>query len=762
MPAGERKLATLVFADISGYTDMARRLDPEDVVSVVDPIMRDLQQVAEAHGGTVLMTAGDGVLCAFGVPVVREDDALRAVRAAAEMRALGEAAAGTSGVHIGIASGEILITPDSSPRGWGITGLCVALAARLSDLAVNGEILADEACRGLAGPAARWGPERASQLQGMGERPVLVAQLLDLDGSPNPRGRGPLVARQVEQARLDELLNRVSAEAQSTVVSIQGEAGIGKTRLVEVWLDQHPEVTAITGRCHSYGDARPLAGLLDAVLEHLRLRALLERHALLQLLSPLAEADAVVSRVLALAGAEPSPPAEDFSSVVAHAVRSLLAALAARSPLAVVVDDVHWAGDDLIAFLEDLDERPISVPLLVIALQREGPCWGSTPPLEPLPIWAVRQLVAARLPSAPRSLAEALHARTGGNPLYLGESLNLLDDGAPLDSVTHQLPPSVRALLAARLDSLPTDAKEVALVASAGADLATSEALTVLLARSPEDALKTLVERGVLVEVTGGGYRFGHRLFQEVAYSALTRSRRVELHLGYLDLLGPESPSLRGFHAESAWQHLGADSPMRAEVAVRALTELQVLGETLFAWQASGAKGVFERADLVARDLPDDPSGLVATHLATYAQVLVDIGDLSEALGTAQRAREAACDARSEALARLAVGHAFARIGEMEQARNELQPVLEADDAGLRGRALKVLGLTWRFESEERFCILLEEAHRALAEAGDQAGQAEVSGCWPTCSRCRAAASSSGGTRSRPLRSASTTCAGER
>lgn len=726
MLSGERKLATLLFADLSGYTEMARRLDPEDVVSVVDPVMRDLQRVAEAHGGTVLMTAGDGVLCAFGVPLVREDDALRAVRAAGEMRSLAEVAAGTEGVHIGIASGEILITPDGSPRGWGITGLCVALATRLSDLAGDGEILADEVCRQLAGPSARWGPVRASQVQGMGDRPVMVAQLLGLDDSPSPRAREPLVARQVELARLDELLTRVTAEQRSFVVSVQGDAGIGKSRLLEAWLDRHPEITAITGQCHSYGASRPLAGLLDAVLDHLRLRGLLTHEGLLGLLSAQTEAHALVSRLLAIAAAEQGPAAEDVGSVLAHALRCVLEALTQESPCVLVVEDAHWAGEDVLAFLTDLHGRHLPVRLLVVAVQRDGPGWEAMPTLEPLPDWACRQLIEQRLPRAPDALVSALLERTGGNPLYLQESLNLLEEGIGGKGGQSQLPPSVRALLAARLDSLDPEAKEIALFASAGADLVWADHLARLTGAQPDEALRTLVARGILIAVTSGGYRFGHRLFQEVAYSALTRSRRVWLHLSYLDLLEDESPAVRAFHAESAWQHLAAEAPERGAVATRALTELHALGETLFAWQATGARAVFVRAEAVMDDVPNASDGAVTAALATYAQVLIDLGDLLEALAVAQRARDKATDAHSEAASRLALGHALARLGRMGEARLEVQPLLGRDEPGLRGRALKVLAETWRFESEHRFYELLEEAFEALEQAGDTRGQGEI------------------------------------
>ena len=717
---------------------MTRRLDPEDVVSVVDPLMHDLQRIVEAHGGTVLMIAGDGLLCAFGVPHAREDDALRAVRAAHDMRELASRAAGTSGLHAGLASGEVLITPDSSPRGWGITGLCVALATRLADLAKSGVILADTECRRLSGTLPQWGQEYEAEIQGMGEAACAVAELESIVEEPAPRPLGDFVDRMVQQARLEECLAAVASERVSQVVSLRGEAGAGKTRLVGNWLESHPEVTVIKGRCRSYGDERPLAGVLDAVLEHLRIHDLLTQQALVGLLSwlPLDEAEAVAARLLAAAsGSSAWPPAEDVGLALARAVRELLRALAAQVPVVLVVDDGHWAGPDLVAFLNDLSATPESRPLLVVVLLREGQVWGDLPPLESLPAWASKQLVLGRLAGAHDDVVDALVSRTGGNPLYLEESLNLLQDGAADAALSTGVPSSIRALLAARLDALTGDAKEVALVVSAGADISSVEAIRALSDCSDlDESLRLLVSRGVLVNVSGG-YRFAHRMFQEVAYASLTRTRRVQLHIAHLGLLDDENPGLRAFHAEAAWRHLNTGSPERLDVALMALRELKALGDVVSSWQAAAAELVFSRAAPIIDDVVTSSPGPAAAVLAAHAQVLVDLVRLDEALTRARHAVELVdaageTDWEVEAAARLALGHVLARQGQMASARHELDRVLgladAAGDRALRGHALKVLAETWRFESEARFRELLESSHAELLAAGDVGGQAQV------------------------------------
>jgi adenylate cyclase len=495
---GERKLATLLFADLSGYTDLTRRLDPEDVVSVVDPVMRDLQQIAERHGGTVVLVAGDGLLVAFGVPHAREDDSLRAVRAAVEMRQRTGRSQGTPGLHAGIASGEVLITPDPSERGWGITGLCIALAARLSDKAENGVILVDAESQRLVGPDARWGDRRQLELQGMGPAPVTVFELLDAEAGPAPRGSGTFVDRFVEWARLDELLSEVRVEGHSRVVAIEGEAGSGKTRLLEAWSTSHTELVTIWGRCPSYGEHQPLAGLLDALIDHLGEVGLLDPPALTELLQGVSpeEAQATALRLLGHAGVNDAPPAaEQLVEVLGSATRELLSGLSTRSSLAIVIDDVHWGGEDLREFLWGLVKEPLTSPVLIVVLQREGEAWGDLPALPPLPTWAAKELITARIGEAAPTLVNHLLSRTGGMPFYLEECLSLLvEQGAVLDDSDGRrladpgglgsLPTSVRAVLAARLDALPAAAKDVALVASASADLIRAEAVSELMGPS--------------------------------------------------------------------------------------------------------------------------------------------------------------------------------------------------------------------------------------------------------------------------------------
>jgi tetratricopeptide (TPR) repeat protein len=230
--------------------------------------------------------------------------------------------------------------------------------------------------------------------------------------------------------------------------------------------------------------------------------------------------------------------------------------------------------------------------------------------------------------------------------------------------------------------------------------------------------------------VLGGGFRFRHRLLQEVAYAALTRARRVELHLGYLRLQAPDELSLRAFHAQSAWELLNVDSPERAAVALIAVRELRLLGEMVFGWQADGSKGIFERAERMVIDVSDDPDGEVPLLLAAHAQTLVELGQFREAVERAARAVELSASPRVEAAARLAHGRALARSGELERSRAELENVLQLsralEDRALQGRALWALADAWRFTSITTFTELLEAAHEELAAAGDVWAQTQV------------------------------------
>lgn len=745
--AGERKLATLLFADLSGYTDLTRRLDPEDVMSLVEPVMRDLQRIAENHGGTVLMVAGDGVLCAFGVPHTREDDALRAVRAAVEMRSRTGVDEETPGMHAGLASGEVLVAPDSSPRGWGMTGLCIAMATRLADRAADGVILVDPVCRRLAGSAVEWGEEHRIPLQGMGEAPVVVSEVVDVGVTPVTQPDATFVDRLAERARLDNRLSSVRTEGRSRLLAIWGDAGTGKSSLIRDWCQGLDNARALVGTCRSYGAARPLAAVLDPVIEYLTSEGLLEPEALEDLVARVApvEAPAVARRLLALAGVLPdSPPAEDPGGAVAEGVRTLLSAMSADAPLVLAIDDAQWAGDDIKSLLADLHRNPVEGQLLVVVLSRDSEA-QEVAPLGPLPDWAITELITGRVGRPDPELVSSLIARTGGNPLYIEECIRHLleagvieeQDGACVivsSAGLEGLPTSVRALIAARFDSLPAGAKDVALVASASADVAPVATLRAICSEHEVDeALEVLISRGLVQEVLGGGIRFRHRLLQEVAYAALTRARRVHLHLTFLDLLEQDALSLRAFHAEAAWSHLGAASAARPEVAARAVRELRLLGEMVFGWQASGALGVFARAEPMLEHLPAEAAADAALLLAAKAQALIDLGRFSEAKVVASRAVVSALatgETRPEASARLALGHALTRLNEHEPARVELSQVLALADAlwdrQLRGRASWALAHSWRFDSRPQFRALLEQAYEELVAADDQWGRAQV------------------------------------
>jgi class 3 adenylate cyclase len=482
--AGERrKLATLLFCDMSGSTAMGERVDPESVREIMFAYFHEMRGAIERHGGTVEKFIGDAVMAVFGVPVAHEDDALRACRAAFEMqRRLGvlneeleRRYGATIALRIGVNTGEV-VAGEATARQALVTGDAVNVAARLEQAASPGEVLIGEPTFRLVRDAVSADEVAPLVLKGKAE-PLRAYRLTHVEAAAPARARRldtPMVGRRAEV----ELLRAELAEAAAghpVLATVMGEPGVGKSRLAaELISSAQGEFQVLSGRCLQYGEGitywpigeivRQAAAIRD---EHSREEA----QARLNALDP-AEA-AVVAQAIGLQEGHAS------TQEIATAIQRLLGSLARRNRLFLFVDDIHWAEDALLELLAALPAHVGNAPLFILCLARpelrdEHPQWEATVRLQPLERNDSSALVEQLLghASLPAGLAERISSAAAGNPLFVEELVGMLIDDGLLERrngswaadpglAGFSIPPTLRELLGARLDRMPVGERAV-------------------------------------------------------------------------------------------------------------------------------------------------------------------------------------------------------------------------------------------------------------------------------------------------------------
>ena len=569
-----RKLVTLVFADVSGSTALGEQFDAEVVRRVMLEFFEIAREVLELHGGMVEKFVGDAVMAAFGIPRVHEDDALRAVRAAADLRdrlrEFGrevEQRYGTPfGVRIGVNTGEVVAGETASAQAFA-SGDAVNLTARLEQAAPPGEVLLGESTvRLLRGAVAVVAVEPLA-LKGKSQ-PVPAWRLIDVragEMGATRRQDAPLIGRDDELAVLLAAWDRALRDRAVQLVTVVAPAGTGKTRLtmeLAEWLRGDAQV--LTGSCLPYGDGitfRPIAEIVrqaaavDAEGPHDVARSKLAR--LMQHEEGAALICAQLEPVLGLSSRVVSIE-ETFWSV-----RTFLETLASRSPLLVVLDDLHWAEEALLDLIDYLASRAGGVPLLLVCgtrpdlLERRAPLGGrganaATLVLEPLGSSVSGELMRFQLGGGdlPRDLATRILETAAGNPLFIQELVRMLvDEGVVVrrdgawrtTTDVHELamPATIQALLAARLDQLDDGERDIAQRAAVVGEVFSRTAVRELCDEPARlalaDALGSLARKQFITpEVStltaGDAFRFRHVLVRDAAYAGLVKSMRAELH----------------------------------------------------------------------------------------------------------------------------------------------------------------------------------------------------------------------------------------
>jgi class 3 adenylate cyclase/tetratricopeptide (TPR) repeat protein len=720
-----RKAVTVLFTDVSGSTALGERLDPESFRRVMARYFDVSRQCVERHGGTVEKFIGDAVMAVFGVPAVHEDDALRALRAAAEIRealaALNEELERDYGVALqlrtGVNSGEV-VTGTAERLA---TGDAVNVAARLEQAAGPGEILIGAPTRGLARAAIEVEPVDALSVKGKAE-PLQAYRLVRVvEGAPAFERRldAPLVGRRRELARIRSAFDAAVSERRCRVLTVLGPPGIGKSRLArEAAATLADEAVVLSGRCLPYGDGITYWPLIEIFRE--------------------AGAEAELEVTLS-AGA----PEEIFWSA-----RKALERRARQRPLALIVDDIHWAEPTLLDLLEHLLDWTRDAPLLLLCLARpelidERPVWSrDSITLETLSRADSDQLIAEALVDSDvdgdtrtriREVAE-------GNPLFVEQLLAMLLEGGGPEGV----PPTIHALLAARLDALTDDELDVLERASVVGLEFEWEALAELSRgrRRPAGALLAALVRKEFIrphEALEDTFRFRHMLIRDAAYERTPKELRSDLHArfaGWLDGRGEEFDEIVGYHLEQAYRclaDLAPDSERTRSLARRAALRLSASGRRAVDRGDTGAAlNLLERAESLAASRDE----LRLSLLSPLAYVLREKGQLKRADTTLAEA----IDLGKATDDQLAVAHATVALSELRLHTGRLsrEEVLEEvdramhvfsdriDKAGM-ARALTLRGKLefWRGQAAAAY-EELDRAARLADEAGERAGEAET------------------------------------
>jgi predicted ATPase/class 3 adenylate cyclase len=776
-----RKTVTALFCDVVGSTSIGEREDPERLHWLMSRFFEEMGAIVERHGGTVGKFIGDAVMAVFGTPVLHEDDALRAVRAAAEMRAamgalndeLERFAGVRLQVRIGINTGPVMVGDPSRSENIA-TGDAVNTAKRLETSAGPGEILIGEETRRLARDAIV--AEELPPLAVKGKaRLVRAYRLIEAGAGGRERRSGsPFVDRERERALVHALLDRIAGQRACHLLTMIGEPGVGKSRLIaEAVAGGAHDVTVLEGSCLPYGEGITFWPVVEIIRAAAHAeegdRAEDVRGKLASLLAE-AEIDPIVADAV---GQLLGGPGERTTDELFWAVRKLLETIARGGSLVVVFDDIHWGEATLLDLIEHIADWSRDAPILVVCIARPEllevrPRWGESRPnatsmlLEPLGDRDSEQLIGALVGSAalPEHVANSIRGAAEGYPLFVEEMVSMLMEegilrrenggrGIADDAARVRVPATINLLLASRIDRLPDDERQVLEWASVEGRVFHVGAVRHLAPAHADpgldDVLDRLARKALVLpersQVPGeDAFRFRHILIREAAYDAIPKQARAELHerfAAWLTSIPGDDPEFVGYHLERAFLY-------RRELRHVQQTDRRLAGDAGRHLATAGIRAR-RRGDVAAAvklldravDLLREDGEAPAEDLIELACALVDTGDLSRADGVftetlqlATRRNDVWMATRAElerAFVRLLVDPAY----DAHQLRDVAEasiPVFErmGDEAGLATALRRVADAHWlrcRCADAER---VLEEALVHAERAGDQREVSEL------------------------------------
>jgi class 3 adenylate cyclase/tetratricopeptide (TPR) repeat protein len=711
-PRQQRKTVTVLFCDVTGSTALGERLEPESFRQVMRHYFDAARQVIERHGGTVEKFIGDAVMAVFGVPVLHEDDALRAVRAAAELRmeiaalnATLESHFGASvSIRTGVNTGQVITGTEERLA----TGDAVNLAARLEQAAAPGEIVIGPQTWQLVRDAATVEQLEPLRLKGKSQ-PVVAYRLLEVASAAEPRARSevPLVGRDSQLRLLGDAFANVVRDRSCRLLTVLGSAGVGKSRLAAEFLGGI-DARVVTGRCLPYGEGITYWPVVSIV------RQLLDPEQGCQGAAQLMASDAKVAAAVKVLLGEQG--AVTSSAEIAWAVRQVFESSAQRAPLVGVFDDLQWAEPALLDLVEHVADFGRDAPILVLCLARpelleRRPGWGGKPNaatvlLEALNAAETAALIDELVPSAGLDLVsrQGVQSTAAGNPLFVEEILALMQESGSPEVV---VPPTIEALLAARLDQLPGRERTVLECGSVEGESFHRGPVQALAVDEPDVVLPlaALVHRDLIrpdrpVFAEEEAFRFRHLLIRDAAYSALAKADRADLHERFARWLGghgaqlAELDEIAGYHLEQACRYrieLGPADGTARELAAQAAAYLHRAG-----------RRAMDRGDAAA-----------AVNLLERAQALLPVQQINLTLQQAIIEGLAMSGRQDDAISRAA------RIG------------ADCADAGDRIGELRarLLELVWRLLAYpagplDELRDLVEKARPAIEDNGDPAGMA--------------------------------------
>jgi class 3 adenylate cyclase/predicted ATPase len=712
---------TVLFCDVVGSTALGESIDPETLRATLGRYFGRMKAIVERHGGTVEKFIGDAVMAVFGIPVVHEDDALRACRAAIEMReAFPEL--GVEG-RLGVTTGEVVTGTEERLA----TGDAVNVAARLQQAAQPGEALVGEETLALVRAAVDVEAVEPLALKGKAE-PVRASRLVAVRDAAERRPKVGFVGRERELAAIHEAWERALADRRCELVTIVGEAGVGKSRLVAEALAS-VRARLVQGRCLPYGEGITYWPVVEVIRQ-------------LGTSSLDGAAAAAIGSVLGKTEVAPTSAEE-----IAWAFRKLLQE---HAPLIAVFDDIQWGEETFLDLLEHVALLSSGAPILLLCVARpelteRRAGWPVTLRLEPLGAEEVEELIPGRISGELR--AKIVRAG-GGNPLFVQEIVAMAGEAGGDVAV----PPTLQALLAARLDQLDQPERRMLERGAVEGEIFHRGGVQAL---APEETqvtprLAALVRKGLIrpekPQLVGeDGFRFRHLLIRDAAYSGLPKATRAELHQRFAAWLESrdtdlvELDELLGYHLEQAYHYQVALGSVQADarhLASRASQRLESAGRRALARSdLAAAINLLQRS----ADLLDDDARR-AELLPELGAAQMEAGNFAEAEGILAEAGQLARGAEDErAESRVLVEQQFLGLlrlaeegtEEAEQVVERVIPVFERhDDQHGLCRARRLQGtLHW---VEARAAAAAESWQQAAAharQAGDENERSEIL-CW--------------------------------
>jgi len=676
-----RKTVTVMFMDAVGSTSLGENTDPESLRRVMTRYFDEIRTVVDRHGGTVEKYIGDAVMAVFGVPTVHEDDALRAVRAALEIRSRIErvsaelqAQRGASiAWRTGINTGEV-VAGDAGAGQRFVTGDAVNVAARLEQAAQASEILLGPETYGLLRDGVTVEAVEPVAAKGKSE-PVTAYRLLDIateaeSAAAGARLESPMIGRRRQQRQLAEAFEQVVDERVGYLFTILGSAGVGKSRLVGEFLSAFGDnARVLHGRCLSYGEGITYWPIAEAIRQAADLQEEDDDDTIRQKLGAVIADDrdrqAIVERIGQLLGRFSGGGSREETF---WAVRGFLEALAAAKPVVLLLDDIHWAEPTLLDLIEYLADWIRDAPVLLLCVARQEllevrPDWGggksyaSTITLDALNEAESQELMVNLLGQVElgADLVDKIGAAAEGNPLFVEEMIGMLidhgylerrNDGwmAVTDIAEVRVPPTIQALLSARLDGLPTGERAVIergavegqiFHRGAVAELAPPDVRETVPAHLRSLSRKELVRPGRSDFVDDEAFRFRHLLIRDAAYAAMPKEARADLHARFAHWLTRAAgdhvgdyEEILGYHYEQAYRYraeLGTLDADSRQWATEAAQHLALSGQR--AYQRGDAGAAVKLLRSAYELIPEDDPGR-AKIVSDYGIALDITGDV--------------------------------------------------------------------------------------------------------------------------------------